>query len=125
MSFSQPITTEDGWFVGEDKELEVIVYQPGTTLAQALADTGVRQNVTGWTVQWALRKSQHGGVVILAKTASIVGAAVNGRLRVTIDHADTTALTPGRYFHTFARIDSGEQTVLAYGTATLRRAAIR
>lgn len=124
MSYEQPVEVDDNWFTGEDKLLDAAIYVDGTTQAAAEADTGVRENVTGWTVMWALRKSQDGGGAILTKTANIVGDPTQGNLEVIIDHADTTDLEPGEYFHSWARIDTG-QAILLFGDAHLRHGAIR
>lgn len=126
MSFEQAITVDDNWFTGEDRVFQVRVYVPGTTQEEAEADTGTREDITGWTIQWALMKSQHGTTpAVLQKIAVPVGDPADGLAQIVVDHADTTDLVPGEYFHTWARTDGGEQGVLAFGDATLRHGAIR
>jgi len=124
VSFEQPIDTDDNWFVGEDRTFQLVVYVEGTTLDDIDTDPAAnREDIDGWDIEWALRKSQHGAVTILVKDATVTDGE-NGEAEVVIDHADTTALEPGDYFHTWARTDTGEQAVLAFGQAVLRRAAV-
>lgn len=124
MSFEQPIDTDDNWFVGEDRTLRLVVYVEGTTLADIATDPAAnREDIDGWDIDWELRKSQHGTASILAKTAAITDGE-NGEAEVVIDSADTATLKPGDYFHTWARTDPGEQSVLAFGEAVLRRSAV-
>jgi hypothetical protein len=124
MSFEQPIETDDNWFIAEDRTLRLVVYTEGTTLADITLDPAAnREDIDGWSIDWELRKSQHGAVSILVKTAAITDGE-NGEAEVVIASADTAALPPGDYFHTFARVDVGEQGVLAFGEAVLRRSAV-
>jgi len=125
MSYEQPIAVTDNWFTGEDRQFRLRVFIPGTTQAAAEANTGTRQNITGWTIQWALMKSQHGTTPpVLVKQATVLDYQ-NGEVVVYLTHAETTGLEPGEWFHTWARVDGGEQGVLAFGQATLRHGAIR
>jgi hypothetical protein len=128
-----PIGYDQAWFVGEDKLLTVTCYIEGTTQAEVDAGTATPQDLTGWTIAWALRKSRYattimlskamGAIVILAQTGSTLG-----QFTVAIARADTTTPTEfkaGTYFHGAARINTGAYDVIAEGPAVLRKAAIR
>ena len=124
MSFNQPITIDDNWFTGEDKILDCIVYPTGTTLAQAMDPLTLPQDITDWVIVWVLRKFRDSGDIALERTAFLQDPT-NGLARVTIDHASTTDIDPGDYFMSWARQESGFQTILSFGEAVLQHAAVR
>jgi hypothetical protein len=113
------IEDSDHWFVGEDKILEFTVYQ---------SDGITPQNITGWTLEWVLRKAASAIAATLSKTTAAgitITNALAGICQVAITDDDTVALAPGTYFHTLRRTDSGSETVLAFGTCVLKHAATR
>jgi len=67
-----PITSDQALFIGEDKLLTFTTYIPGTTLAQIAADqisfdVAIRQDLTGWTIEWMLRKSRYAATTVLTR----------------------------------------------------------
>jgi hypothetical protein len=134
-----PITVDAAWFVGEDKLLTFTTYIPGTTLAAIAADQitpngAIRQDITGWTIEWVLRKSRYATATMLVKNGASVSilsqgvAATKGQFTVAVVRADTTTpavFKAGTYFHGAARINTGAYDVIAEGPAVLRKAAIR
>ena len=129
-----PITSDQAFFVGEDKLLTFTTYIPGTTLAQIAADqvslnVAIRQDLTGWTIEWMLRKARYAPSSVLDKTGAAIAiltqsGATKGQFTVAIARADTTALKAGTYYHAAARTNSGAWDVIAEGAAVLRKAAI-
>lgn len=129
-----PITSDQAFFIGEDKLLTFTTYIPGTTLAQIAADqisfdVAIRQDLTGWTIEWMLRKSRYAATTVLDKVGASISiltqtGATKGQFTVAIARADTTALKAGTYYHAAARINAGAWDVIAEGAAVLRKAAI-
>ncbi len=109
MSKASPITDLDGWFVGEDKTLQWVVYTDDDTTIQA---------VTGWTGTFKLGDSP--GDVGFYSEATVVADGPGGVLQVDSAAADTSALTPGTYWYTLSRTNAGFNAVLAEGPVTLK-----
>jgi hypothetical protein len=76
------------------------------------------QDITGWTIVWKL--ADRSGSVILTKSATLV-VAVTGTFKVTIDSADTAALSMGLYLWDCRREDVGAKATLADGYLFLRQ----
>jgi hypothetical protein len=124
MAEHAPITKEDEWFTGEDKTFRFTVRD----------SAGAIQVLTGWEVEWVLRKHRSAaGDPVLIKdndpgTAPVDAAITDGpggKVEVYIRRGDTDDLNPGTYFHTLRRTDDGSSSVLAYGEAVLQQAATR
>ena len=126
MARQQNLGMSAEWFVGEDKSLPFEVYSQ---------DEATIENVTGWAMQWVLRRVQGGDDVKLSKTTSGGGVAISGtynadpavntqRVTVTVADTDTQFFQPGLYMHTLKRTDAGFATVLAYGQVFLKKAAL-
>jgi hypothetical protein len=118
MSVEAKIQGSDNWFIGEDR-----------TLRFAVVDSdGVAQDISGWSLEWVLRRSPAGGTANITKTdgdgISITDGA-GGILQVTISDQDTIDLGPASYFHTLRRDDDGNEIVLSFGQAILKSAATR
>lgn len=107
MSKEVDITYADHFMAGEDKNLT-------WEIVDAL---GVPQVMTGWAVSFVLRRGQNsGGSAILTKTAAFQdGDGVNSNALVAFAATDTKHLAPGTYAYSLARVDSGAQSVLAFG----------
>lgn len=126
MPIRQDISKADGFFIGDDKTIEFEVFED---------DGATPANVTGWALEWDVRATVAAAVALIAK-ASGTGIAVTGtynavrasntqRVIVTVDSADTDALSPGRFAHALKRTDPGHETTLSLGDFMLQRAATR
>jgi len=105
---NSPISAADGLFVGEDQRLDWTIY-------------GVDQepqDITGWTITFKLATSQTATAAV-TKTATLTTPA-GGLCSVSLAAADTSGLTPGRWYYTLARTNAGNNQVLAYGNAVLQ-----
>lgn len=123
MSYESNIVATDHLFAGEDKTLSYEVFAAGSTTTM--------ENVTGFTLQWTLKR----GEVTLTKTTTS-GVTITGvydsvratntqRVVVTIADTDTENFTAGRYTMALKRLDAGLEAVLSHGTVDLQVAAIR
>lgn len=123
MSYESNIVTSDHLFAGEDKTLSYEVFAAGSTTTM--------ENVTGFTLQWTLKR----GEVTLTKTTTS-GITITGvydsaratntqRVVVAIADTDTENFTAGRYSMALKRLDAGLEAVLSHGTVDLQVAAIR
>lgn len=119
MSREQAIRESAYWFIGEDKEIEITVFQ---------ADGKTPANISGWTFEWVLRVDPDSATALITKT-SVSGIDVidlpGARVRVTVSRADTVNLQPGEHFHSLRRTDAGQSKVLVHGPALLSYAATR
>ena len=114
------------WFVGEDKAIPFEIYTD---------DEVTIQDVTGFTMRWVLRKRKDDDAILLDKTTAGATITITGsynadpdtntrRVNVIIADTDTEHFQPGRYYHTLKRTDAGLATVLSYGDAHLKKAAL-
>lgn len=125
MARQQNIGDTQDWFLGEDKTLKFEIYAE---------DDATIADITAYAFQWALRRKEDGQEIVLNKTSgagiAITGAydadpAVNTqRAEVTIADTDTDALEPGTYYHALKRTNADHETILSYGEAFLKRAAL-
>lgn len=120
MAREQNIDASHHWFLGEDKFLDWTIFQ---------ADGVTPQNITGWALEWTLRRTiaEADPPVLTKSTASgitITGGA-QGQLRVTILDTDTNTLPARVYQYALKRTEDGSETVLAFGKADIRQAVIR
>ena len=107
MSTQRDITSADGWFVGEDK-----------SLVFTITSGGGAQNITGWTIQFALGDVLS-GTADVTKTASLTTPAA-GICTVTIDSADTVGLdASATWYYRLRRTNAGSRAELAYGSVDL------
>ena len=107
MSTQSNITASDGFFIGEDKSLVFTIY----------TSAGAAQDITGWTISWLL-SATNSGAATLTKSATLTTPA-SGICTVAVASGDTSGLTPGTYYYTLRRTDSGSKAELAYGTCEL------
>lgn len=126
MAIQQQIGTSEDWFIGEDKTLSFEVYD----------STGVTmQDVTGWAIQWVLRKMLDDDAIQLNKATGGSGISITGtynsdratntqRVVVTVADTDTDNMQPGLYHHALKRTTDTAETVLSYGTVHLKKAAL-
>lgn len=121
MSKTVNVTITDGWFLGEDKDLVIDVVDVN----------GDPQNMTGWTLDWVLRRATGSADTVLqASDAEVTitisnGDGTNDRATIAVARAGTSGLAPGTYAHALRRTDTNSDTVLAAGTVVLQRAAAR
>jgi hypothetical protein len=108
MSTRRDITAADGWFIGEDKGLVFTVTTGGAV-----------QNITGWTIQFALADVLSGSAD-LTKTATLTTPLL-GICTVAIASADTIGLNPASdWWYRLRRTDSGSRAEINYGTVDLQ-----
>lgn len=135
-------------FVGEDKQIEIEVFdQAGLTTealeAAILTGTATMQDVATWTFTFFVRKGDKTtGVPLLSKT-SAAGISVTGvynaargtntqRVVVAIEDTDTASadgssvvLSPKTYRYSLKRADDGSETVIVLGNFELAEATTR
>lgn len=113
MSVESDIPRTSYWFRTETKVLEFTIYQ---------ADGVTPENITGYSITFEFCQNDY--TTVYSKTVGsgiVLTDAVNGVLQVTVDPADTSALTPGVYRYALKRTDAGSEAVLAHGTVLLQR----
>lgn len=114
MSNRQDITPDDHWFVGEDKIFPFTIYQ---------ADGTTRQDITGWALQYTVRDgATHPSPVITKATGGLgitITDADEGEGEVLILAANSSRLSPGKYWHRIKRTDSGSEQNEVHGDAWL------
>jgi hypothetical protein len=122
MAIERNITTNDDFFLGEDKVLPDTIYQSdGITL----------QNVTGWTISFMVKKHAtdlDADAKVTKTTANggiVLTAPLSGLITITLASADTASLPAGLYAYEVKRTDVFPKTVLTTGTLTLRQGVIR
>lgn len=112
---NSPITEADGWFIGEDQSFQwpITDLDPLTAVSPPVA-----KDITGWTIQFRMAPTETGASV-LTKTATLT-TPLSGICTVAVAATDTPGLSPGTFHYTLARIDAGQNQVLAWGTAVLQ-----
>ncbi len=105
----QPISAEDDWFVGEDQAVQWTITDESTNAPK---------DITGFTLQFKLAATQ-GGAAVLTKSLTLTTPA-SGICQAAFAAADTSGLTPGAFFYTVTRTDTGQNQVVAYGPAVLQ-----
>lgn len=121
MSIEQNITADDHYMAGEDKSLRYFVVD----------SAGATKDMTGWALEWVLRRSAASSTATLTKTtgaATIVidnGNGTGDMATVTITDDDTLNLVTGTYVYALRRTDAGSEQVLAFGTLELLKPASR
>lgn len=111
MATQTDIAASEHWFLGEDKTLQFTVVD----------SVGAAQNITGWALEWVLRRGE-GLTALLTKTTGAgitLTTPASGICTVTIADTDTDDFEPGGYWHTLRRTDAGTETVLAFGNVVL------
>jgi hypothetical protein len=76
------------------------------------------QSVTGWNVMLYIR-AQVGDATPLATVVLSISDSTNGVFTGTIPSADSVGLSPGLFYYSAERTDSGNRTTLAEGPLTL------
>lgn len=111
MATQSNITASDYWFIGEDK-----------TLSFAVVDaSAVAVNITGWALEWVLRRDA-GDAALITKTVGsgiTITNGAGGLCSVAIADTDTDNLDEGGYWHALRRTDAGTETVLSFGEVVL------
>ena len=115
------IDADQDFFVGEDKAIQVTVYQ---------SDDVTAQDITGWSLSWMLKRklSDADDAALLTKTTSsgiALTTPASGVCTVSVADTDTDGLAPGLYYHELKRMDAGFETVLSQGRCQLRRGVHR
>ncbi len=126
MAREQHIGASQEWFIGEDKTFTFEIYSSGEATIE---------DVSGWAIMWVLRKQGESDAIVLTKTTGAATITIDGtfnadpdtntqRVNVLIADTDTDNFQPGTYLHALKRTTDGSETILSYGTATLKKAAI-
>jgi len=136
MSYESNITVAQHFFAGEDKALSYEVFASGSTTTM--------QNVSGFIMDWTLRRvisgtdpfRAQGAIVVSKTTVAAGGIAITGtynsvratntqRVVVTIADTDTESLSGGRYVCSLKRMDAGLEAVLSHGIVEVLVATVR
>lgn len=118
MAIEQNITNDDDWFINEDKELPLTIYQ---------ADETTPQDVSGWALSFMLKRNSSDVTAKITKTTAGGGGITfttpaSGLVLITVQDTDTAALKAGTYMYEVKRTDDGSETVLTHGTVLLKQA---
>src|SRR3989304_5078912 len=121
MSKNVNITASDHYAKGEDK----------TLVFDVVDSAGAAQTMTGWALEFVLRRSAASATAVLTKTTGAAqitisnGDATDDRATVTITDDDTVDLVAGTYEYALRRTDSGNEQGRAFGTLELLQGATR
>lgn len=121
MSIEVNITADDHWIAGEDKSFRFF----------CVDSAGAAQDMTGWALEWVVRRSANSPTATFTKTTGATTIAISNGIgtsdlaTVTVTDDDTVSLVTGQYVHALRRTDAGSEVVLAFGTAELLKAATR
>lgn len=128
MSRYAPITASAFFFIGEDKTLAFTVYDPTATEAEITAGTATPQDITGWRLEFVVRRDPESVSITFTKTTDDDVVIIDGGLGqadVYIHASDTADLTPGVYFYTLRRADTDHHNDLAHGEFVMQLGATR
>jgi hypothetical protein len=128
MSRYAPITASAFFFLGEDKTLAFTVYDPDATEDEIKAQTAAPQDITGWTLEFTVRRDPESFVITFTKTTDDDVVIIDGGLGqvdVYIHATDTVTLSEGVYYYTLRRSDTGFHNDLAHGELVLQLGATR
>ena len=138
MATTRNFVGDDAIFLGDDTEIDFTIY--------ADADQTTIEDVTGWEMSFAIRKSDRSSVILIEKStegSSPAGIVISGTFHaspatntqtVTVRLDDTDSydenspvveLAPGRYRYALKRMDSGSETTLARGDFEFVQGAVR
>jgi hypothetical protein len=133
MSYESTIEETDHFFTGEDKTLSFEIFS---------SDGVSMEDVSGWALEWVLRKTVTGKAPYKAQGAAVVtkttasGITITGtwdsvratntqRVEVSIADTDTESLAGGRYVQSLKRTDADNEAVLSHGTVEVLVPAAR
>ena len=125
MSENAPITSDENWFIGEDRQF---------SFGPVLNGDDVPIDIGSWSLSWMLKRrlNDPDSAALLTKTPVVTGSysvtpALNTqRAVVTIQDTDTDAFVARTdYRHELKRMDPGSEAVLSFGTAVLKRGVHR
>lgn len=114
------ITDGDNWFIGEDKNILIDVYD----------SAGATQAMTGWALTWELKAAARSTSALISLTTAGLtitigdGDGSDNRATIIIDDTDTEALKPGTYYHQLRRTDSLSEQILSHGSAVLKESGL-
>lgn len=121
MSKNAPIEQDDRWYTGEEKLIKFDIVD---------ADDAPL-DVSGFALRWVLERIVPGGLRtdVLSKTSGDGitvenGSGTNDRVVVAIGAADTESIDAEVYHHALWRTDSGNEALLAEGSAMLSESAV-
>jgi hypothetical protein len=126
MARQQNLGASEDWFIGEDKTIPFEIYDGATEATM--------KDVTGFALEFKMRIKAEGDRVVLTRTTGASTITITGsynavqatntqRVNVLVEDTDTDNLQPGAYSYSLRRTDAGNETVLAYGDITLKKAA--
>ena len=125
MAREQHLGASENWFIGEDKTIPFQIYS---------SDEATIIDITGWALAWYMRREIDADTKVLTCTTGGSTITITGtynsdpdvntqRANIIIADTDTDNLQPGQYYYSLWRTDAGNETVLAFGTVTLKKAA--
>ena len=81
---------------------------------------GVAYNITGWTVEFLMKKKKTDTSYVINKSVTSHYSAAEGKSRISITASDTDALTPGIYHYDIRVITEAlEEYTMYTGTYTI------
>jgi hypothetical protein len=138
MSTTRNFTGDDAIFLGDDTAIDFTIY--------ADDDQTTIEDVTGWNIAFAVRKSDRTSTALIEKSTedSPAGIVISGvfnatpatntqKVTVTVNDTDSydpesspeVALSAGRYRYSLKRMDAGFETTLARGDFEFVQGAVR
>lgn len=125
MAREQNIGAADDWFIGEDKTIPFEIYS---------SDEATIEDISTFALAFYLRQIGGPDKRVLTCTTGASTITITGsfntdpdtntqRANVIVADTDTDNLLPGKYSFSLWRTDDGNETVLAYGTAILKKVA--
>lgn len=127
-----PISYDAGFFIGQDTDLDFIVYADGTTQAQVDADTATKVDLSGATLVWKMALTRHNPTALLSYSTPTEitidpdqAGAGKGHVTVHVKRDDTLLLAAAGFFwHGLANTAADAYDVIADGPCRVRRATV-
>ena len=130
MAIHRDITRNDNVFTGEDKPFVFTIYE---------ADDVTPIDINGWSLSWMLKRNQLDvdanalitkstalGSILITGTWNVNPATNSQRASLTLtDNELATISSRITYYHELKRVDANQETVLTWGTFSLRQAVHR
>ena len=115
MAARSDITESDHFFLGEDRDLRILVVD----------ETGAPLDCSSFTLVWNLSRNEDDDPVVVVDSGITFenGDGTGDLVVVPVEAADTADLLPGWYKHSLWRTGTGNTWVITFGKCYLGRAA--
>ena len=122
MSRDSSVAEADDFFAGDDRVLDFTIFDSDDPATAAPKD------ITGYSLEWALKRFVTDTTALITKTTGGGGIALtdptNGVLSVTLLDTDTESLAENNYVYALRRTDDGLERMLAVGGFYIRQGAL-